>query len=147
MSSSPEKRTFKLVESEIGYVGGSYKTNKSGTPLSAASRAASVLFRMARNETGNSKWKKFESSKSLLKFTIRETTRGSEKKEYQYEAKIKDLRGADIKTIKRGDVEYTVDKKIVVRAAHFSPIKGGDNDDGDCECSDGECSSDDSCDK
>jgi hypothetical protein len=129
MSSSSNKnvaRTFKITESEIGYVGGSYKTNKTGMPLSAASRAASVLFRLARNEKGNSKWKKFESSKSVLKFTIRETTRGSDKSEYQYEAQIKNLHGDDIKTIKRGKVEYTVDKKITTRAASYTPFRGGE---------------------
>lgn len=130
MSSSSDKqpkRTFKIVESEIGYVGGSYKTNKSGSPLSAATRAASVLFRLARNEKGESKYKKFESDKKLIKFTIRETTRGSEKKDYQYEAKIKELHGADIKVVKRGKVEYTIKHQIAVRASHFTPMPiGGD---------------------
>jgi len=118
-------RTFKIVESENGYVGGSYKTNKTGMPLSAASRAASVLFRFARNEKSNPALKKFESSKDILKFTIRETTRGSDKNEYQYEAKIKMLHGDDVKVIKRGKIEYTVDKKIVTRAATYTPFRGG----------------------
>ena len=131
MSSSSDKvkRTFKIVGSEIGYIGGSYKTNKSGSPLSAAQRAASVLFRLARNEKGDSKYKKFEFSKNMIKFTIKETTRGSEKKDYQYEAKIKELHGSDIKTVKRGNVEYTVNHIIAVRSAHFTPMPiGGSNE-------------------
>lgn len=132
MSSSSGKksgpRSFKITDSEIGYVGGTYKANKSGTPLSAAHRAASVLFRLARNEKGKDAWKKYESDRTLLKFTIRETTRGSNKDEYQYEAKIHKLHGDDIKTIKRGKVEYTVEYRIVVRAGHYkSPLGGGDD--------------------
>lgn len=132
MSSSSDKktkRTFTVTDSSIGFSGGSYKPNKTGHPLSAAHRAARVLFRMARNEKQNPKWKKFETSAVLLKFTIRETTRGSDKQEYQYEAKIKQLRGDDVKVVKRGDVEYTIRTEIVCRAARYTPIKGGEDDD------------------
>lgn len=124
-SGKPGKRNFTLTDSSIGYAGGKYSANKSGTPLSAAQRAASVLFRMAKNKAGKAAYKKYESSAELIKFTIRETSRGSDKQEYQYEAKIKQLHGDDIKTIKRGNVEYTVNHKIIVRSAHYTPIKGG----------------------
>lgn len=124
-SSKSVQRTFKITDSEIGYSGGTYKTNKSGTPLSAAQRAASVLFRLARNEKQNPKHKKYEFSKDVIKFTIRETTRGSDKGEYQYEAKIHKLRGDEVKTIKRGKAEYKVEYKIVTRASHYKPTPFG----------------------
>jgi hypothetical protein len=122
-----KERTFKIVESEIGFTGGKYKTDKTDSPLSAARRAASVLFRMARNEKSKSEWKKFESSKNLIKFTIRESTQGSNKDEFQYEAKIRKLHGDEIKIIKKGDIEFKVEYQIVVRAAHFAKTPfGGD---------------------
>jgi hypothetical protein len=127
-SGKPVKRNFTITESTIGYEGGKYSTNKSGTPLSAAQRAASKLFQMAQNKKGKAAWKKFESSNDLIKFTIRETTRGSDKEVRQYEAKIKKLPESEIKTVKRGDVEYTVTHKIVCRSAHYTPIKGGEVD-------------------
>jgi hypothetical protein len=120
------KRHFTITESTVGYDGGKYAANKSGTPLSAASRAASILFRMAQNKSKKAAWKKYETDDKLVKFTIRETTRGSDKTEYQYEAKVKQLTGSDVKTIKRGSVEYQVTQKIVVRSAHYTPIRGGD---------------------
>ena len=128
MSSSSKqvvKRNFKITESSIGYVGGKYTTNKSGSPLSAAQRAASVLFRMAHNKDSKAAWKKFENEGSIIKFTIRETTNGFEKKDFQYEAKAQKLRGDAVKVVKRGDVEYEVTQKITVRAAHYTPFKGG----------------------
>jgi hypothetical protein len=121
-------RSFKIVDSEIGFSGGKYHTDKSGSPQSAARRAASVLFRMARNDKQEPKWKKFESSKNPIKFTIRESTRGSDKNEWQYEAKIRTLHGSDIKIIKKGDVEIKIEHEIVVRAAHFvkTPFGGSE---------------------
>jgi hypothetical protein len=121
-------RSFKIVDSEIGFVGGKYHTDKSGSPGSAARRAASVLFRMARNEKNDPKWKKFQSSKNPIKFTIRESTRGSTKDEYQYEAKTHKLVGDKVKIIKKGDVEFKVEHEIVVRAAHFvkTPFGGSE---------------------
>lgn len=128
MSSSSGKqgpRKFKITHSDLGYEGGNYSANKSATPLSAAQRAASTLFMMARNEKGKAAWKKYENSNELIKFTIRETTRGSEKKEYQYEAKIHHLPASQQKTVKRGDVEYTIKYKIVTRASHYTKIPFG----------------------
>jgi hypothetical protein len=123
-------RSFKIVDSEIGFSGGRYHTDKSGSPGSAARRAASVLFRMARNEKNDPKWKKFESSKNPIKFTIRESTRASTKKddEYQYIAKSHKLIGDKVKIIKKGDVEFKVEHEIVVRAAHFvkTPFGGSE---------------------
>lgn len=117
------KRHFKIDESSIGFTGGNYNTDKSCMPLSAAKRAAKILFRIARNEKHNPKWKPFESSSTTIKFTIKETTRKSKKDVYQYEAIIKQLSKDEIKVVKRGDVEYTVTTEIVVRAAKYVPSK------------------------
>jgi hypothetical protein len=122
-----KERTFKIVDSEIGYTGGKYRPDKSNSPLSAAHRAASVLFRMARNDKSKPEWKKFESSKNLLKFTIRESTQGSDKDEFQYVAKIRKLHGDEIKIIKKGDTEIKIEHQIVVRAAHFAKTPFGGN--------------------
>ena len=118
-----KKRHFVIDESSIGFVGGNYNTDKGGMPLSAARRAAKILFRISRNEKHNQKWKKFQSSATVIKFTIRETTRGSEKHVYQYEAIIRDLKENEIKTIKRNDIEYPVTTKIVVKAAKYTAIE------------------------
>ena len=133
MSSSDKPsgpRKFKITHSSVGYEGGNYSTNKSGIPLSAAQRAASTLFMMARNEKSKAAWKKYETSDVLVKFTIRETTRGSDKDEYQYEAKIHHLPASQQKTVKRGDVEYTIKYKIVTRASRYTKMpfggKGGE---------------------
>lgn len=124
-SGKPSPRKFKITHSDGGYEGGNYSSNKSGTPLSAAQRAASTLFMMARNEKGKPAWKKYESDSVLIKFTIRETTRGSEKKDYQYEAKIHHLPASQQKTVKRGDMEYTIRYKIVTRASHYTKMPFG----------------------
>ena len=128
-SSVPAKRNFVVEDSDIGYRGGKCSSDKSGTPLSAARRAAKVLFMMAENKQGKAGWKKYESSADLIKFTIRESTRGSDKATFQYEAKKKELKAEEKKTIKRGNAEYMVEHKIVVRAAHFTPIPRGGAED------------------
>ncbi len=113
-------RHFVVDESSIGCIGGNYNTDKGGMPLSAARRAANILFRVARNKKKIPKWKKFESSTELIRFTIRETTRGSNKNVYQYEAIIHNLKGDDIKIIKRNNVEYKVTTRIVVKASKYT---------------------------
>lgn len=128
MSHSSDKkgaRKFKITHSSLGYEGGNYSTNKSGIPLSAAQRVASTLFMMARNDKAKAAWKKYETKDELIKFTIRETTRGSDKDEYQYEAKIHHLPVSQQKTVKRGDVEYKVQYKIVTRASRYTKIPFG----------------------
>jgi hypothetical protein len=120
-------RSFKVVDSSIGFKGGRYSPNKSGSPQSAAHHAAKVLFRMAQNKTKNPKWKKYETTKNLVKFTIRESTSGSDKSEYQYESKIHNLPADKQKTIVRNGIEFKITQEIITRSAHFTPIPfGGD---------------------
>ena len=83
---------------------------------------------MAKNKQNNPKWKKFESNKSIIKFTIRESTSGSDKSEYQYISKIHNLTADKVKTIIRNGVEFKVKQEIITRSAHFTPIPfGGDS--------------------
>ena len=129
MSSSSDKnakRNFTVADSSIGFKGGKYSANKSGTPLSAAHRAARILFRIAKNEAEKANWKKFQSTDKVIKFTIRETSRGSDKSEYQYEGKMHNITP---KMVKRAGVEYEVSTELVVRSAKFTPIGfGGKNE-------------------
>jgi hypothetical protein len=128
MSVEENKRNFTVAGSDIGFEGGVYKTNKSGTPLSAARKAAAVIFRMIENKNKNPKFNKYHSfaHHKGIKFIIRETTRGSAKESYYYEAVAHPLKTP--KVIKRGDEEIVVTKTIEVKAhlpsAHGSVRRG-----------------------
>jgi hypothetical protein len=116
-------RSFKIAGSDIGFEGGRYKTDKSGTPISAARKAASVLFRMIENKNHEKKFNKYHAfaHHKGIKFIISETTRGSNHESYYYEAVSTPLKTP--KVIKRGDVEITVTRKIEVKA-HLSSAHG-----------------------
>ena len=72
----PGKRTFTIESSCINVVGGRYKSD---TPNGTAKKVASKLFRKA------SKSQKYKAMKKM-RFCIRETTSGSDKKTYEYTA-------------------------------------------------------------
>jgi hypothetical protein len=94
------KRTFTVSKADHGVaVGGKYV---SPMPLSAAKKAASKLF--AKASAGVRK----------IQFTLRETTRGAGKGEFQYVANKTKL--AKPKVIKRGDTEITVHFTYAVRS-------------------------------
>lgn len=69
-------KTYTVEESHINVTGGRYKSN---SPMAAARKAATKLFKKAQEKA---------SSKSLKKisFSIRETTSGSDKKIFAYVA-------------------------------------------------------------
>ncbi len=92
-------RTFTVQASDTGAQGGHYK---SSAPRAAAQKAARVLFK--------------ESNKPVktTKFILRETTRGSAKKEYFYEAHLQVLDQPLV--ISRNGVEIKITKKITVKA-------------------------------
>jgi hypothetical protein len=114
--SEDKARYFTIAGSDIGFVGGRYKAGKSGTPVSAARKAAAVLFRMIENKKHEQKFNKYHAyaHHKGIKFIIRETTQGSSKDTYYYEAVSTPLKTP--KVIKRGDVEITLTKKIEVKA-------------------------------
>lgn len=116
MSAADKKRKFTIAGSDIGFEGGLYKSDSAGTPVSAARKAAAVLFRMIENKNKNPKFNKYHSfaHHKGIKFIIRETTRGSTKESYYYEAVAHPLKTP--KVIKRGDQEIVVTKRIEVKA-------------------------------
>lgn len=92
------ERSFTIESSSVKVDGGSYKSN---TPYSAGMKVARRLFRKAP-----------KSKKILL--TIRETTRGSAKKTFTYEAFMKKL--SKPKVFTRGGKEVKVETEVSIKA-------------------------------
>lgn len=99
-----EKRTFTVISSIVQEKGGRY-TSKN--PLSAAKKAASQLFKKA----GKTKHK----NKKQIKFELKETTSGSDKKTMKYVATRVKL--AQPKVIEIMGNKITYNYQIKVRAA------------------------------
>lgn len=128
MSESKKERTFTIQGSDIGYAGGVYKSTSG--PAHAAKKAARILFRMVAhgvkyhsNPKENKKFAKFGkyaafSKDKTIKFLVRETTQGSEKKSYYYEAEMSKLRSPII--INRNGVEVKIEHKYDVKVCHES---------------------------
>jgi hypothetical protein len=93
------KRFFTIVHSETGKEGGRYG---GASPAVAAKHAAKQLFAGTKN------------AKKQVRFTIRETTRGSEKGEFTYIGTKTALETP--KTIMRNNVEITVKHTIAVKS-------------------------------
>lgn len=110
---SSEKRKFTIQGSDLGFEGGKYVSKE---PILAARKAAKQLFRMAANKDNKKAWDKYGRFKGwkVIKFIIRETSRGSNRDTYSYEGMVVDL--PEPKVIKRGDKEYTVTKVVKVKA-------------------------------
>ena len=108
-------RTFTIAGSDIGWAGGKYKPQKNGMPGPAAKKAAKELFKMIENKANKPEWHKYETYKShkTIKFILRETTLGSNKKSYYYEAKVQHLK-TPMKRVIDG-VEILYHRKIVVK--------------------------------
>lgn len=111
------KRTFTIQASEIGFSGGHYKSD---LPSKASKKAAKRLFELI--DTSNT-YKSFDGKK--IKFILRETTKGTEKKTFFYEAEKKNLSTPKIIKLKvpnnpkadaDGYITYQVTKKIDVKA-------------------------------
>lgn len=129
MTSSPENKskTFKIAGSDIDFMGGLYHPNKTGSPGSAAKKAAKSLFRMIENKKGSADWKKFERFKDhkTIKFILRETTQGSDKKSKYYEAKVVHLPASQHKTVVLNGVEIVYTKKLLVKTCPDPLVKVG----------------------
>lgn len=127
--SKQEFRTFTIQGSDIGFTGGIYKVKKEdGVPSSAARKAGSVLFRVVRNGAKYhhkpkefpqfakfSKYAKYAKDKTI-KFLLRETTRGSSKESFYYEASVIELK--DPIVVNRNGVEITIERKVSVKVCH-----------------------------
>ena len=92
------ERTFTVQSSEFGITGGHYK---SSSPRAAATKAARILFKEHNKPT------------KVVKFILRETTRGSAKKEFFYQATVQKLDPPLV--ITRNGVEIKVSKKIKIK--------------------------------
>ena len=92
------ERTFTVQGSELAVTGGTYR---SSTPMAAGKKAGRQLFKAARAGTKS------------IKFILRETTRGSEKKAYFYEAFINYLK--EPKVITRNGVEIKITKEMKLK--------------------------------
>jgi hypothetical protein len=111
------KRTFTIQASEIGFVGGVYKSD---LPSKASKKAAKRLFELAGDKNGP-----YHANLSKVKFILREKTAGSEKKTFFYEAEKTTLATPKIVKVKApknpkadadGFITYEVTKKIAVKA-------------------------------
>lgn len=116
----PAKRSFTIQASEIGFVGGDYKSD---LPSKASKKAAKRLFALIEDVNGPYHAK--HSNLTKVKFILREKTLGSAKKTFFYEAEKKDLAKpievkvkapANPKADKDGYITYEVSKKIQVKA-------------------------------
>lgn len=92
-------RTFTVEKAAVKDGEGGRFTGK--IPSQAARKAGRALLKLAPK-------------KKQVRFTLRETTQGSEKKEYTYIATKTKL--DEPKVIKRGDVEITVTHEYLVKA-------------------------------
>jgi CYTH domain-containing protein len=89
MATEDKKRSFTVEKTSVGKPGGVYK----GSPLAAAKKAASIRWRGAQGP-------------KTADITVRETTRGSSHKEFEYKVERKKL---------AKPVESTIAGKKIVR--------------------------------
>lgn len=88
-------RSFTIEKSEIGVVGGRFMGKE---PYRVAMKAARSLFADASEH--------HHKKKSGIRFTLRETTEGSAKKQYHYIGSKKSLHKPIV--VKRGESEITI---------------------------------------
>lgn len=101
---SSDNRSFTIVRSDVGIDGGRY-TGKA--PYNVAAKVARSLFSAIKGH---------KNQPHEIRFTIRETTEGSTKKEFTYIGMKKRLHKAIV--VKRGDVEITIHHKYHVKSCH-----------------------------
>lgn len=92
------ERFFTIEKSEAGVKGGRFKAD---TPAAAAKKAARKLLKNRK-------------CKRVMKFVLRETTRGSDGALYEYKGKKQKLDKPVV--IKRGDLEITYEYTYSVEA-------------------------------
>ena len=119
-----KNNSYTIESSDINFSGGRYI---SSNPYSAGKKAANQLFRKIHNEPN---FKKYKSSKTL-KFVLRETTSGSNKKEFTYKAVQLKLPKPIILNIKGNEIVYKY--KIYITSLNINNVvkkskKGGNND-------------------
>ncbi len=90
------KNSYTVEQSDIGFEGGRY-INKN--PMSAAKKAASRMFKIT--------------NKKKIKFTIRKTTQGENKKTYHYEAVQVTLKTPVVRIIDGKEIINKYDIEII----------------------------------
>jgi len=90
-SEKSEKRSFTIVESDVAELGGRYVAS---SPIAAARKASRQIFK--------------KTAQNLIRFVLKETTRGATKKQFSYVANRELMK--EPKIIRRGDreIKYTV---------------------------------------
>lgn len=91
-----DKNSYTVEYSDIDFTGGRYISKN---PMSAAKKAASRMFKMT--------------NKKKIKFTIRRTTQGEEKKEYHYEAIQVTLKSPVVLNINGKEIVYKYEIEII----------------------------------
>jgi hypothetical protein len=86
-----EKRSFTVVQSDVAELGGRYIA---ATPIAAARKACRQIFK--------------KTTKNLVRFVLKETTRSGDKKQFSYVANRELMK--EPKVIRRGDreIKYTM---------------------------------------
>lgn len=115
MSAKNGKRSFVIAGSDIGFTGGLYKNR---TPIAAGRKAGKTLLRMVENKDNNPEWHKYHAHKDAksVKFILRESTMGSAKKTYFYEASVVHFK--EPKIIERDGKQIAVSKKVIVKTCN-----------------------------
>ena len=101
-----DKRSFTIESAEIKLPENYQGRFESKTPGGAALKAARRLFQIASA--------KRKSKKEMIRFVLRETTQGSEKKQYQYIGMKRKL--DEPVQISRGDATITVTHEYKVKS-------------------------------
>lgn len=99
------ERHFTIQGSDIGFAGGSYKAS---APYNAAKKAARALFKKAETDSAFSRYK----NTKAIKFLLRETTQGSEKKSFYYDGNMVKLSPPKVIVRKGVEIEITREVKI-----------------------------------
>jgi hypothetical protein len=93
-----QKRSFTIAKSSTGFSGGRYRGTQ---PLVAAKKAARAAMKNKGDE---------------CTFILRETTRGSDKKEFSYKAMWKKLSTPKPRTLPDGTTLFNQTHEIVIKA-------------------------------
>ena len=102
-------RHFTIQGSDIGFSGGHFKSD---SPYKAAKKAARSLFTALEKD---SKYARYKSNKSV-KFLLRETTQGSEKKSYYYDASVLVLDPPE--EVERAGKTIVIKRKVSIKTCH-----------------------------
>lgn len=112
------KQSYTVESSDINFVGGRYISK---FPLSAAKKAASRMFR--------------NTNKNKIRFTLRRTTQGEDKKIYHYEGIRITLSKPITITLNGKEITYKYKVEVVSKEhSHSCPSSSKKNGGSGCNC-------------